>query len=257
MKTPTLKTWLIAATLMVTGAHAQAADWGLFRIAPNAPRPAAVAVAPAAADDTDGADANCNCNGGTIRGRAPQRHAEKILAAAKKAEPRKPTIKQRVAEADRIAAAGGTDRAARLAQAAFYQAARPRRIADFKWAGLSRAKKKSLGRVWSGIGVSKGMCAQASREALNEIGIVLPRGHAFTKRPVLLKAGFKPVKFDPWSAKPGTVFVCNGGGSGNGHMEIAVQRDGQRLFCSDFCSPNPTCSKKSYSRPTAFELPGA
>lgn len=272
MRTPTHKTWLLAAALMVVGAQAGAADWGLFIVPPNAPRPEAANVSkPVARTHQDKQPVDCVGTGGNIRGRAPQRASAKILAAAKSVpQSSTPTPEERVAEADRIAAQHGVGRADKLASAAFAAAAQCRDFAQFKKAKMGLSKKKIYNscKIFGAQNAyrSKGLCSAGVREAFEQIGVKLNRSAAKDKRPILLKNGFQKVAYNPWDARNGTVLVCNGGHSrcggtkkhpiACGHIEIVVVRDGERNFCSDFCSTTPTCSRGSYTNPTAFALPG-
>lgn len=164
------------------------------------------------------------------------------------------------------------ERANRLSQAAWASASKCRDFATYKKRRLNLSTKKAYNscKIFGKLNAykSKGLCGQGVREALAEVGVKLTRpADAHKQRPNLLKGGLIKTKYDPYNVPSGTVLICDGGKSSGcgkngkqacGHIEIAIVRDGERRFCSDYCSAKPQCSKKNlgYKNLEAYKFPG-
>lgn len=59
---------------------------------------------------------------------------------------------------------------------------------------------------------------------------------------------------NPRNAPPGSVIVYSGGASG--HIEVVVIKNGQRMYCSDFCASSPISERISRRMIAAYEPPG-
>lgn len=136
----------------------------------------------------------------------------------------------------------------RLMKASYTAASKCRRIANFLGGNEVRC----------GASRSKGLCATGVREAMTDAGIHWPRGDAATHINRLKRdRQFRQIAYNPKTAPAGTVLVCKTTRHSYGHVEIVhVESGGRRKFCSDFCTYNPTCSRKSYHSMHAFQLIG-
>lgn len=124
---------------------------------------------------------------------------------------------------------------------AWHSAVKPRRMANFRGGGIKRGNH------------SKGMCAQAAKEALvnSKICHGTLSGNAIDlHRRGILSAHCPRLKLtklkNPSAAPNGSVIVYSGYAGKRphryGHIESKLIRNGIANYCSDFCSHKPTKS---------------
>lgn len=147
---------------------------------------------------------------------------------------------------------GGNEFAKRLQEGAIEAAKRCRKMANFRGGGQSCKIYKNPEMHFR---KSKGLCATGVQEAFKAAGRELGRGHGNGQDENLKRAGMVPAAFDPNKLPGGSVLACNGPTKW-GHIEIVVVTSKGREFCSDFCSPKPTCGRGSYKKPRAYSWAG-
>lgn len=132
---------------------------------------------------------------------------------------------------------------------AWHSATKPRQVARFMGGGVKRGNR------------SKGMCAQAAKEALVNSNICHGKlaGNAIDlHRRGILRSHCPRLKLsslkDPRKAPNGSVIVYSGYAGRRphnyGHIEAKLVKNGVANYCSDFCAFKPT--KKSTNRVAAI-----
>lgn len=147
-------------------------------------------------------------------------------------------------------ASGGNSNAStikKLMSASYEAAKKCRRVAKFK------GGKKIICDVRR----SKGLCATGVREAMQAAGISWGRGNGNQQGARLARhPKFEKFNGPMHKAPAGSVLTCGGGGHGYGHVEIVVVRNGQRMYCSDFCAQRPVCNASRYNNRVAYKFKG-
>lgn len=110
--------------------------------------------------------------------------------------------------------------------------------------------------------LTKGMCSQAVRAAANRAGVPMPGANSGKQSSFLNSraSGLIKIPFNTNTAPGGTFIVCQGGGSGYGHIEIVVDlASGDRIYCSDFCTGKSSCrpgNNLGFRNAEMFKFPG-